>query len=265
MATHHFGTGVDASQYIEDPQPGDNPPKRPAANGPLYVRNGTDHTALAPTTFDAETGYFTYTTEDIPEIEVSTSNGDPWVPLVSIEGQAAGAVAGATAAAALAAATQASRDAAAALAASGSAGVTIESVGPATSFTLAQIHARDLRVPIHTGDMDDLALVGISNQGSDLSDYGAPNGVAPLGSDGKLAAQYGGGGGSGGGEKRVYQNADFTIPARSTVSTDPTEVVVVVLWYRNTDRPVIGTDLSTYFRLDPANGIPGDDIEFYGP
>jgi hypothetical protein len=164
----------------------------------------------------------------------------------------------------LTAATQASQDAADALAASGSAGVMIAGIGPKTSFTLAEIHARDDRTPIHTGDMDDLATVGSSNMGADLSDYGAPNGVAPLGSDGKLAAQYGGGGG-GGGEKRVYQNADFTIPARSTVSTDPTEVVVVVLWYRNTDRPVIGTDLSTYFRIDPANGIPGDDIEFYGP
>lgn len=272
MTTHTFGTPVDASQYVEDPSLGGNPPQRPLADGPLYVQ-AIDGTPLFTTTFDGGTGYFSFTTTDVPEVRVSTSNAPPWVPLLSIEAQAAGAVAGATAASALALATTADQKATAALAAAAGSGpkFTLADaahtvVGPSNQFTVQQLHMRTTDVPLSVNDFSDLPLSAETGKGADLTDFGAPGGVTPLGDDGFVEARYlAGGGGGGGGGFFIDQNPDFSFPPRTNVTSDPSQQVIYRPGYRFTDRPVIGPDTATAYAMNFAAGIPGDDVELYGP
>lgn len=270
MTTHHFGTNESAAAYIEDSLSPGNPPPRPTASGPLWVRDGTDHAALLTTTFAADTGYFEFTTEDVPYVEISTNNADPWHPLLSIESLVDAASAGLTAAAALAVATTAAAKAQQALDASAGSGPTFHTpdgttVGPKQVFTTDELHLRSTDTPLSVEDFADLPQFVTTGKLADAEDYANANGVAPLGADGKVPASYmSGGAGGGGGDLVIEQNPDFTFPARTVVSTDPTELVTYDPRYRFTDRPPIGTDLATAYAMNPGAGIPGDEVKIYG-
>lgn len=274
MTTYHFGTGVNPAHYVEIPNGSVNPPPRPAAPGTLKVRNYTDQSALPDATYDAITGYFGFTTTDIPVVEVSADGGSSWVPLVGIEAEIAGANAGTLAAQANQTATNADAKATAALAAANSGGITFAGsgpggatpdVGPAKIFTLAQIHARDDRLQIDPGDINGLSLVATSGLSADLVDANIPGGVPLIGDDGFIPDALVRASGGGSGNKFIFQNADGTWPARTTVSTDPTECVEYIPAYNPTMRPAIGTDAATAYVLNASLGRPGDKLRNLQP
>ena len=102
MATHHFGTTVNPAHFVEIADPA-NPGQviRPIAGTTVKVRDASTLANLPDITLD-NYGYWSYTTEDIPEIYVS---GDDWVtsvgPLLSKEAEQAAVDAGENAATAL--------------------------------------------------------------------------------------------------------------------------------------------------------------------
>jgi hypothetical protein len=128
---------------------------------------------------------------------------------------------------------------------------------------------RTTDVPLSVNDFADLPLSSETGMGADLGDYASPNGVAPLGADGKVPAGYmsGGAGGGSGGQKVIRQNNDVngTFPTRDTVSTDSSESVLYDPWFLFDKRPPIGTDQATAYAMNPAGGIPGDEVVLYGP
>lgn len=103
MTTHHFGTDVDPSHYVEIPDTA-NPGqvKRPPAGIVLKVRAAPTLADL-PDVITTTYGYWETTTTDVPQIYVS---GDNWAtavgPLTSAEASTAGVNAGTNASAALA-------------------------------------------------------------------------------------------------------------------------------------------------------------------
>lgn len=270
MATFTFGTAVNPAHYVEIPDGVTNPPARPASSGVLKVRNAVDLTALPDHSYDAVTGYFGFTTTDIPIVQVSADSGVTWVPLIGIEAEEAGANAGTVANQALANSTTAITTANAALAAANSGGVTISNsvgtVGPTKVFSLAQIHARDDQVPINAVDVSGLSTVAGSGLSRDLTDANQPNGSVLLDDNGFVPAaflQASGGGGSG--QKFIFQNTDGTWPARTIVSTDPTECVEYIPAYDPTKRPAIGTDAATAYVMNASLSRPGDKLRNLQP
>ncbi|MGN6245104.1 MAG: hypothetical protein ACTHQ3_15740 [Motilibacteraceae bacterium] len=263
MATvHHFGTDVDPSHFVEvpgtlDPDGSGNvtAPRRPAAGTVLKARDASTLAALPDITTD-DYGYWSYTTTDVPQIQVSGDGGSTWVgPLISAEGKVDSLNAGANASTALQTATSADQKATQALAAAGTGGqVTIEGV-TASTFTLAQINARDARVQIPVAEVS-----GAASTWDDIAPSAPPMPI--LGADGKIPASYiPASVGSGG--YFVYQNADGTWPARTTVTSDPTTIVTYVMQYDVTKEPTIGADTSTAYAQDltATPKVPGDQIE----
>src|SRR5690349_9262645 len=98
MTVHHFGTNADGSQYLESPvgpAPAGVPvdaPQRPPANSVLQVRDWSTQAPL-PSITTTDYGYWDYSTQDIPVIEVS-GNGSDWLAIVSIEARIASALTG---------------------------------------------------------------------------------------------------------------------------------------------------------------------------
>jgi hypothetical protein len=266
MTTHHFGTSVDGSQFVEvtgipDPDADGNTsaPRRPPAGTALKVRSRADLSSL-PDIVTAPDGYWSYTTQDVPQIEVSGDGGATWWgPYESAESKDQQAASGANAATALQTATSADTKATQALAAAQAAGqVTIAGV-TGSSFTLTQIHARDDRVQIPVAEVS-----GAASTWDDI----APSAPAfpVLGADNKIPASYLPSGGTGSGY-RIYQNADGTWPARTTVTSDPTVVVTYVMQYDVTKEPTIGADTATAYATDltATPDIPGDEIQIRLP
>jgi hypothetical protein len=271
MTTYSFGTGVNPAHYVEIPSGSTNPPPRPAAMGTLKVRSDADLTPLPDATYSAITGYFSFTTEDVPVVQVSADGGSTWVPLIGIEAEKAAAAAGVIAGQANATALQAIVIANAALAAANSGGETFihatGQVGPAKIFTLAQIHARDDQDLIDTTDITGLATVATSGLSRDLTDANQPNGSVLLDDNGFVPDAFlqAGGGGGGAGQKFIFQNTDGTWPARTTVSTDPTECVEYIPAYDPTKRPAIGTDAATAYVMNASLSRPGDKLRNLQP
>jgi hypothetical protein len=260
MTVHHFGTSVDPAHYVEIPDPA-NPGQvlRPDAGTVLKVRSAADLSDL-PDVTTSTYGYWAYTTTDIPQILVSGDAGATWVgPLTSGEAATGAVGAGANAATALQTATSADSKATQALTLAQAAGqVTIDGT-TASSFTLAQIHARDTRVQIPVAEVS-----GAASTWDDIAPSAPPMPI--LGADGKIPASYLPSGGTGSGY-RIYQNADGTWPARTTVTSDPTVVVTYVMQYDVTKEPTIGADTATAYATDltATPDIPGDQIEIRLP
>lgn len=120
MTTHHWGTLINPSHYVEVPPAhvvtADDTTQlrvvgRPAASSTLQVKSAPDLVDRAPITVDGN-GYWSYTL-DLPDAAVGAIfvSGDNWVtsigPLKSLEQETAESTAGATAASALAQSTTA--------------------------------------------------------------------------------------------------------------------------------------------------------------
>lgn len=119
-----------------------------------------------------------------------------------------------------------------------------------TTFTLAQIHARDTRVPISIDDVNapQVAKTGLYRDllqipaKADLVGGKVPTSQLPA---------------TGSQSRPLMQRPDGTYPARNTVSSDPTETIYFRQYYTQAEPPR-GTDGAAAYAPDPANGIPGD-------
>lgn len=256
MAVNTFG-GTPA-EFAEIPNPSEpGQTMRPPSGQTVKARDAVTQAAL-PDILTTNYGYLTQWTSESTVIEISGDGGQSWRgPIASRESLISAISAGSIAAEALTVATAADTKATQALASSSAAGVTIAGVGPANTFTLAQIGARSVNDPIQPSAITGLATVATSGQGKNLTDFGQPGGVPTLGSDGKIpAAQIGGV--SGGGILTILQNSDGSWPARSSVTSDATRRVEWDPFYVPTSFPPIGTDGVGAYAPNPAQNIPGD-------
>lgn len=275
MTVHHFGTNADGSQFLESPAgaaPAGVPvdaPQRPPANSVLLVRDWATQASL-PSVSTNDYGYWDYSTQDIPVIEVS-GGGGIWLAIVSIEARIASAMSGLDVTTALQTATAADVKASEALRlanlASSIAGkVTINGI-TASEFVITptSIGARASNTPISTNDVLGLSAVATGGSYNDLTDVpalGLAGGVATLDDTGKVpTAQLPASTGGGGGDILIKQNADGTWPARNTKTSDPQ----VRVYYEGTrPGPTIGVDITTAYVDNRAAGIPGDRLRAQG-
>jgi hypothetical protein len=254
--TNSFGGGIaEYAEIVDTANPGQV--KRPPAGQVVKVRDALTQVAL-PDITTTDYGYLNTWTASTPLVEVSGDGGVTWRgPLVGRESLIEALTAGSTAATALQVATSADTKASQALAASSSAGVTINGFGPASTFTSAQMGVRGTSDPIPSSAVTGLSPVSTSGLARDLADYGQPGGVPTLGLDGKIpAAQIGGG--AGGGVLTIFQNPDGSWPSRSTVTTDATRRVEWDPFYVPTALPKIAADGVGAYPANPALGVPGD-------
>lgn len=85
MTAHHFGTGVNAAQFVElaavevtaDDSSVIRVSGRPASGLELLVRDPDTLDPLDPITVDGN-GYWSYTVDDVPGIQVSGDGGSSW-------------------------------------------------------------------------------------------------------------------------------------------------------------------------------------------
>lgn len=167
MTTYTFATLADPSLFDEVQDTGYVDPLgqsrtlwvRPPAGQTIKCRNADTLTAL-PDTTTLLGGYVSFTTTDVPKVQISTDGGSTWVgPLVAIEALVAAVNAGVDATSALALANQALTAANAALAAVGSASTAVLSVagrGGAVVLTKSDVglgsvdNTSDLAKPLST-------------------------------------------------------------------------------------------------------------------
>lgn len=238
MTVYTFGTSVNPAHYVEIPDGVSNPPPRPSVAGTLKVRDATTLAALPDDAYEAQTGYFLFTTTDVPIVQVSADSGVTWVPLIGIEAEEAGASAGTTAATALTKA-QLALDEIAALPSGGGGGGTgtvtkVAGISPDGTgnvpLTAANIGALTSSSPLAAANVVGLSSVATTGLYSSLSgtpaasvplsSVGAANGVAALDSSGHVPTAQLPGSTAGGIKMVIYNGTSW--PARSTVTTDLT-------------------------------------------
>ena len=231
---------------------------RPGTAGlPIQVRDAITGDDLPPATLDAQGFLPAYFAADALAFEFST---DGWLtvlgPYMAAETVITAALAGVNANTALTNSTEALAAAQDALrlvqenpGGTGGGPITIAGVTGVT-FTLAQIHARDDRVPISINDVN-APMVAKTGLYSDLLQKPAVatlvNGKVPA-SQLPVTGTFG---------DPILQKPDGTYPARNTVTQDETRSVFYRQLYTAAE-PTRGTDGASAYAPNPALNIPGD-------
>jgi len=234
----------------------------------LQVRDWSTQAPL-PSITTTDYGYWDYSTQDIPVIEVS-GNGSDWLAIVSIEARIASALTGIDVSSAIQTATAADVKASEALrlaqvAAEQSGKVTINGV-LANTFVLnaTTLGARPAGLPISVNEITGVSLVGQTGDYDDLANtplLGLAGGVATLDDTGKVPSSQLPATIQGAGELRIKQNTDGSWPARTTITSDVTRRVY---YEGTTPGPALGTDITMAQYDNRALNIPGDRLRAQG-
>lgn len=190
MTVHHFGTDVDPSHFVEVPGTADpdgsgntSAPRRPAAGTALKARDAATLNAL-PDILTSANGYWSYSTTDVPQIQVSGDGGVTWVgPLTSAEAMTDATKAGSNALAAIdaAAAAQSTADQALTAATQGgsvtAAGLqpirydTVNNRWPARNVALPNLGRTPTDTAVWIGTLTQVQALPISTNPADATMY----------------------------------------------------------------------------------------------